>query len=132
VAHDRAGLGASDPGPSPPTADLQVADLATMAAKTRDGPAVVVGHSWGRLLAQLLAFRHPDQARPCGAAWRVPRMRSGTCHAWAFSTAFRDFFQDREFVMRDWAADLRADSPMALSQSALAELIEQEQRRHRQ
>ncbi len=60
VAYDRAGLGASDPGPSPPMADQQVVDLAAVIAQTSDGPAVVVGHSWGGLLAQVLAFRYPD------------------------------------------------------------------------
>lgn len=60
VAYDRAGLGASDPGPAPPTADQQVADLAAVISQASDGSAVVVGHSWGGLLAQLLAFRHPE------------------------------------------------------------------------
>jgi pimeloyl-ACP methyl ester carboxylesterase len=62
VAYDRAGLGASDPdpGPGPPTVDRQVADLGAVVRRTGAGPCVVVGHSWGGLLAQLLAVRHPD------------------------------------------------------------------------
>jgi pimeloyl-ACP methyl ester carboxylesterase len=62
VAYDRAGLGASDPelGQDPPSVERQVADLAAVVRSTGGGPCVVVGHSWGGLLAQLLAARHPD------------------------------------------------------------------------
>jgi pimeloyl-ACP methyl ester carboxylesterase len=62
VAYDRAGLGASDPdpGPEPPSVGRQVADLAAVIRQTGGGPCVVVGHSWGGLLAQLLAARHPE------------------------------------------------------------------------
>ncbi|HEX5997108.1 MAG TPA: alpha/beta hydrolase [Jiangellales bacterium] len=58
VAYDRAGLGGSDPM-SPLTVAAQVGDLAALLAQT--GPAIVVGHSWGGLLAQLVAFDHPRQ-----------------------------------------------------------------------
>ncbi len=62
VVYDRAGLGASDPdaGPGPPTVDRQVADLATVIDHTSAGPCVVAGHSWGGLLAQVLAYRRPE------------------------------------------------------------------------
>lgn len=62
VAYDRAGLGASDPDPGSglPTVDRQLADLAAVIGHTGAGPCVVVGHSWGGLLAQLLAVRHPE------------------------------------------------------------------------
>jgi pimeloyl-ACP methyl ester carboxylesterase len=56
VAYNRAGLGGSDPI-SPLTVAAQVDDLAALLAQT--GPAIVVGHSWGGLLAQLVAFDHP-------------------------------------------------------------------------
>jgi pimeloyl-ACP methyl ester carboxylesterase len=57
VALDRAGLGASDPDPAL-TVESQVDDLAAVLAVT--GPAVLVGHSWGGLLVQLLAWRQPE------------------------------------------------------------------------
>jgi pimeloyl-ACP methyl ester carboxylesterase len=62
VAYDRAGLGASDPdlAPRPATVDRQLADLAAVIAHTGAGPCVVVGHSWGGVLAELLAVRHPE------------------------------------------------------------------------
>jgi pimeloyl-ACP methyl ester carboxylesterase len=65
VAYDRAGLGASDPdlAAGPPTVDRQVADLAAVVRGAGDGPCVVVGHSWGGLLAHLLATRQPDLVR---------------------------------------------------------------------
>lgn len=62
VVYDRAGLGASDPDPGPgvPTVERQVADMAAVIAATSAGPCVVAGHSWGGLLAQVLAYRHPE------------------------------------------------------------------------
>lgn len=60
IAYDRAGLGASDPDPALPTADRQAADLAAVIAGSGAGPCIVAGHSWGGLLAQLLASRHPE------------------------------------------------------------------------
>lgn len=58
LAYDRAGLGASDPT-SRLTLDSQVRDLVALLGDV--GPAVLVGHSWGGLLAQLAAFACPDR-----------------------------------------------------------------------
>lgn len=59
VAYDRAGIGASDPM-SPLTLDGQLEDLIAVLEAGGDGPCVVVGHSWGGLLAQLVALSRPD------------------------------------------------------------------------
>jgi pimeloyl-ACP methyl ester carboxylesterase len=59
VAYDRAGIGASDPM-SPLTLDGQLGDLAAVLQACGDGPSLVVGHSWGGLLAQLVALRWPE------------------------------------------------------------------------
>jgi pimeloyl-ACP methyl ester carboxylesterase len=56
IAYDRAGLGTSDPAPEVTEAG-QADDLAAVLDDV--GPAVLVGHSWGGLLAQLTAWRHP-------------------------------------------------------------------------
>jgi pimeloyl-ACP methyl ester carboxylesterase len=58
IAYDRAGIGASDPV-SPLTLAVQVDDLAAVAGQAR-GRCVLAGHSWGALLAQLVALRHPE------------------------------------------------------------------------
>ncbi len=59
VAYDRAGVGASDP-----TGELtlasQVADAAALIRCLDTGPCILVGHSWGGLLVQLVAWEHPD------------------------------------------------------------------------
>ncbi len=56
VVYDRAGLGISDPV-DPVTVSGQIADLAAVLDDV--GPAVVVGHSWGGLLAQATVWHHP-------------------------------------------------------------------------
>lgn len=60
IAYDRAGYGASDPAPLL-TLDLQISDL--IAVLEEVGPAVIVGHSWGGLLAQLATWERPDLVR---------------------------------------------------------------------
>jgi pimeloyl-ACP methyl ester carboxylesterase len=57
IAYDRAGLGASDRA-SVLTLDSQVHDLVALLRTV--GPAVLVGHSWGGLLAELAARSRPD------------------------------------------------------------------------
>jgi pimeloyl-ACP methyl ester carboxylesterase len=59
IAYDRAGTGASDPV-SPLTLDGEIGDLAALVSEAAGGCCVLAGHSWGGLLAQLAAFRHPD------------------------------------------------------------------------
>jgi pimeloyl-ACP methyl ester carboxylesterase len=61
VAYDRAGLGDSDPDTQIPSAERSVADLYRLIDAAAGGPCVVVGHSYGGLLALLLAATHPDQ-----------------------------------------------------------------------
>jgi pimeloyl-ACP methyl ester carboxylesterase len=56
VAVDRAGLGLSDPA-GRVTVESQVDDLVAVLAGV--GPAILVGHSWGGLLVQLVARRQP-------------------------------------------------------------------------
>jgi pimeloyl-ACP methyl ester carboxylesterase len=56
IAYDRAGYGASDAAPV--DLQLQVGDLAAVLEVA--GPSVLVGHSWGGLLAQLVAWERPD------------------------------------------------------------------------
>lgn len=62
VSYDRAGLGASDPGPMPRDGERLVVELHT--ALEHAGirpPYVFVGHSYGGLLARLFTERYPDE-----------------------------------------------------------------------
>jgi pimeloyl-ACP methyl ester carboxylesterase len=59
ITYDRAGYGSSDPA-AQVTAAQQAGDLAALIESLACGPAVVAGHSWGGLLAQLLAWSRPD------------------------------------------------------------------------
>ena len=60
VALDRAGLGLSAPDVRL-SVQRQVDDIAAVLAHI--GPAVVVGHSWGGLLVQLVAWQNPGSVR---------------------------------------------------------------------
>jgi pimeloyl-ACP methyl ester carboxylesterase len=60
VAYDRAGLGGSGPARDPVIVARQVSDLASLITEAAAGPCVLAGHSWGGVLAQLLAFNRPD------------------------------------------------------------------------
>ncbi|MGW7680115.1 alpha/beta fold hydrolase [Kribbella sp. NPDC054772] len=80
IAYDRAGYGASDPAPL--TLDLQVGDLVAVLEEV--GPAVIVGHSWGGLLAQL-------------ASWARPELVSGLV---LLDPSHETFWQDAEPEMR--------------------------------
>jgi len=60
AAYDRAGIGGSAPAPGVATIDRQIDDLAAVITGLAAGSCVLAGHSWGGILAQLLAFRRPD------------------------------------------------------------------------
>ncbi|MFJ8621601.1 alpha/beta fold hydrolase [Kitasatospora sp. NPDC093550] len=56
-AHD---AGAATGRVAPPSLEDQLADLAALVRYLDAGPAVLVGHSWGGQLAQLLAWQRPE------------------------------------------------------------------------
>ncbi len=61
-SYDRAGYAWSDEAAEPRTGLQAVEDLRTLLrAAGLQGPMVVVGHSWGGMLAQMLAQTHPDE-----------------------------------------------------------------------
>jgi pimeloyl-ACP methyl ester carboxylesterase len=61
-AYDRAGFGWSEAGPLPRTAERIADELRRlMAAAGIAPPFVVVGHSFGGLVARILASRHPGE-----------------------------------------------------------------------
>jgi len=61
VAYDRAGLGDSDPDRHTPSTERTVADLSRLINVVSAGPCVMAGHSYGGLLALMLAAYHPGQ-----------------------------------------------------------------------
>ena len=61
ILFDRAGSGWSDPGPFPRRTLQEVEELRkALQAAGEHGPYVLVGHSYGGLLAVNYAFRHPE------------------------------------------------------------------------
>jgi pimeloyl-ACP methyl ester carboxylesterase len=62
VSYDRAGLGWSDVGPMPRTADRMVEELHTLLERAAiPAPYVLVGHSFGGLTMPLFAARYPEE-----------------------------------------------------------------------
>jgi len=62
VSYDRAGLGWSDLGPMPRTADRIVEELHTLLERAQIAPPyILVGHSFGGLTVPLFAARYPDE-----------------------------------------------------------------------
>jgi pimeloyl-ACP methyl ester carboxylesterase len=62
VSYDRAGLGWSDLGPMPRTADRMVEELHTLLERAAIAPPyVLVGHSFGGLTMPLFAARYPQE-----------------------------------------------------------------------
>ncbi len=60
--YDRAGLGRSDPAPTPRTIQDIVLDLHTLLQKAQiTGPSVFAGHSMGGLVVRLYRERYPEQ-----------------------------------------------------------------------
>ncbi|MFF3787782.1 alpha/beta fold hydrolase [Streptomyces sp. NPDC001933] len=59
IVYDRAGLGMSDPV-IPLAAETSVEDLIALLADVGQGPCVLVGNSWGGLLAQRVAWAVPE------------------------------------------------------------------------
>jgi pimeloyl-ACP methyl ester carboxylesterase len=62
VSYDRAGLGWSDPGPTPRTAERIVDELHSLLERAAiPAPYVLVGHSFGGLTMPLFAAQYPEQ-----------------------------------------------------------------------
>jgi pimeloyl-ACP methyl ester carboxylesterase len=61
-AYDRAGMGWSEPGPSPPDATRVASQLhALLRAADEEGPYVLVGHSLAGLYSRIYAERYPEE-----------------------------------------------------------------------
>jgi pimeloyl-ACP methyl ester carboxylesterase len=61
-AYDRAGMGFSDPGPTPRDSAAIAEDLAKlMAASGEQGPFILMAHSMAGLHVRVFAGRHPEQ-----------------------------------------------------------------------
>lgn len=62
LSYDRAGLGWSDPGPAPRTAQQAARELAALLdALALPGPFVLVGHSFGGLTARAFTALYPEK-----------------------------------------------------------------------
>ena len=59
--YDRAGMGYSEPGPLPRTAERFAGELHTLLQQARiEGPYVLVGHSAGGLTARVFAHAYAE------------------------------------------------------------------------
>lgn len=100
VSYDRAGLGWSDPGPMPRTADRIVEELHTLLERAgMPPPYILVGHSFGGLTMPLFAARFPAEVAgmvlidpvvpvewnpPSEHDWKLTRVGAKVCRRAAF------------------------------------------------
>lgn len=61
IRYDRPGMGASSPGPAPDPVRTIEELKGVLAESGAPGPYVLVGHSFGGLVARLFAHKYPDQ-----------------------------------------------------------------------
>ena len=111
--YDRAGIGASDPIPGVHDAGDEIGDLERLLDRGRIAPPyVLVGHSYGGVLARLFAHAHPDQTGGIvliDAEGRDDLRR--VLAAWPKSLAPSGFGLGAEPVIR--GVDVRASSALA-------------------
>jgi pimeloyl-ACP methyl ester carboxylesterase len=89
-SYDRAGLGWSEPGPTPRTSSVMIEELHRLLAAAKLAPPyVLVGHSFGGMNARLYAQRYPTEVAGVVLVdashedqWaRVPRLRAALSEA---------------------------------------------------
>jgi len=86
--YERAGVGSSEPGPEPRTAQVIADELAGLLTTVDvDEPVVVVSHSVGGLFTQAFAQRHPDAV--LGLVFLEPRTA-------AYQVGYRDHLTPAE------------------------------------
>jgi pimeloyl-ACP methyl ester carboxylesterase len=90
VAYDRAGMGWSDPGPTPRT-PARVADELhrLLAAAGEEGPYILVGHSMGGPISRLYTRTYPDEV--LGLVWVDPAHEDLTRFFPFWRNAYRSF-----------------------------------------
>jgi pimeloyl-ACP methyl ester carboxylesterase len=106
TAYDRAGLGVSDPGPTPRDSAAIASDLEALTGTAAlRGPLILVGHSMAGLHVRLFAVRNPERVRglvlvdattPEAAAHPVAATfinRFGTLSGWAAAGAGAGLFK---------------------------------------
>jgi pimeloyl-ACP methyl ester carboxylesterase len=110
LAYDRAGLGYSDPGPSPRDGHAILADLERLLDSIDEpGPFVLVGHSMAGIFLRLFAGRHPEKV--VGLAL-VDAATAETVEAPVSSRVLRGYA--RATAAWAWGAGLGAAVPASL------------------
>jgi penicillin amidase len=115
-AYDRAGMGFSDPGPLPRTADAVVSDfVALLHAAAIEPPYVMVAHSLGSYYARLYADHHPREV--AGMVLVDPSVEYQDKRFGEISPAYQDLLRKenetaRECLRMARAGTLTADLPI--------------------
>ncbi len=108
-AYDRAGLGFSDPGPSPRDGHAIVSDLEKLlAAKGETGPLIVVGHSMAGLHTRLFTLRNPERVKGLVLVDAASPNASATARARQMLAAFNGVARFAEIASQFGALKLAA------------------------
>jgi pimeloyl-ACP methyl ester carboxylesterase len=108
ASYDRAGLGWSDPASGPRTAERAAGELHELLHRAAlAGPVILVGHSYGGLIARAFATRHRAEVAgmvlvdpPAAAEWAEPSPSHDQMRSRAIRLARRGAFLARLGVVR--------------------------------
>jgi pimeloyl-ACP methyl ester carboxylesterase len=115
--YERAGIGESEPGPEPRTAEQIVDELESLiTAAEIEVPLVLVSHSIGGMYAELFAAEHPDQVS--GLVFIDPRTSE-------FQLGYRDLLTPEELEADQADIDAVASEPVGPEIVALDDSAEQ-------
>jgi pimeloyl-ACP methyl ester carboxylesterase len=126
LVYDRAGYGASEPGPLPRDSGREMDELkALLEAASLPGPYVLVGHSLGGLNVQVFAARYPEDVAALVLLDPPPL-------GWLRGESFPDLRAMAERMTAEWQATadrgLASSDPGARAEVAFFQMIASEHR----
>lgn len=128
IIFDRPGTGWSDPGPFPRRTALEAEELATLLERAGEhGPFILIGHSYGGLLAANYARRHKDRTAAVVLLDATPPDAFVYAPLFGEPAARQGVLAARESgLMKAFGLYSRADRPAVPRDTVIARIIRQQ------